>query len=196
MEREELASWLRLLLTPGVGNDTARKLMAAFGPPATLFSTPAAAWRELVGPTLAAALAQPPPDLAAQLAATNAWLEQAEPGMPRHVLHLADPDYPQALLNTEDPPLMLFVLGDIRIPWPAAIAVVGSRNPTPQGQINARQFGHSLAQAGLTVVSGLALGIDGAAHEGLRPSRWSAPGSTASIRASMNHSPGGLPGGA
>jgi DNA processing protein len=82
------------------------------------------------------------------------------------VLHVADPDYPPALLNIEDPPLMLYLLGTIRLPWPAAIAVVGSRNPTPQGQANAQQFGRSLAQAGLTVVSGLALGIDGAAHEG------------------------------
>ena len=82
------------------------------------------------------------------------------------MLTLGDPGYPESLLQTEDPPLMLYVLGRIRLPWPGAIAVVGSRNPTPQGEANAQQFGRSLAQAGLTVVSGLALGIDGAAHEG------------------------------
>jgi len=166
MEREELASWLRLALTPGVGNDTARKLMAAFGLPASVFGAPASAMLEFAGPRLAAALAHPPAQLEGQLASTLAWLEQEQPGVPRRVLQLADPDYPPALLNIEDPPLMLYVLGAIRLPWPAAIAVVGSRNPTPQGQTNAHQFGRSLAQAGLTVVSGLALGIDGAAHEG------------------------------
>ena len=166
MEREELASWLRLALTPGVGNDSARKLMVAFGPPSSLFSASPAALREFAGAGLASALVHEPPELALQLQATMDWLEQAQGDVPRHVLHLADADYPPALLETADPPLMLYVLGRIQLPWPGAIAVVGSRNPTPQGQLNARQFGHSLAQAGLTVVSGLALGIDAAAHEG------------------------------
>lgn len=166
MEREELASWLRLALTPGVGNAAARKLMAAFGPPAGVFSTPLATLREFAGPGLAAALVQEPPELATQLRATLDWLDREQAGVPRHVLHLADTDYPPALLDTEDPPLMLYLLGQVRLPWPRAIAVVGSRNPTPQGQANAQLFARSLAQAGLTVVSGLALGIDGAAHEG------------------------------
>ena len=166
MEREDLASWLRLALTPGAGNAAARKLMAAFGPPSSLFSASASALREFAGPGLATALAREPPELAAQLRATLEWLDLAQAGVPRGVLHLADPDYPPALLDTEDPPLMLYVLGRIQLPWPGAIAVVGSRNPTPQGEANAHQFGRSLAQAGLTVVSGLALGIDGAAHEG------------------------------
>ena len=166
MEREELASWLRLALTPGVGNAAARKLMAAFGPPSSVFSSPVAALREVAGPGLATALAHQPAEFAAQLRATLDWLDQEQPHVPRRVLHLADLDFPPALLNTEDPPLMLYVLGRIRLPWPGAVAVVGSRNPTPQGHANAQQFGRSLAQAGLTVVSGLALGIDGAAHEG------------------------------
>ncbi|MFC5496741.1 DNA-processing protein DprA [Caenimonas terrae] len=166
MEREELGSWLRLALTPGAGNAAARKLMAAFGPPCDVFSAPAAALREFAGPTLAAALAQEPAELPAQLRATLEWLDAEQPGVPRRVLNLSDVDYPQALLDTEDPPPILYVMGHVQMPWPRAIAVVGSRNPTPQGQANARQFGRSLAQAGLTVVSGLALGIDGAAHEG------------------------------
>jgi DNA processing protein len=82
------------------------------------------------------------------------------------VLTLADSAYPPGLLQTEDPPLMLYVMGRIPATWPAGIAVVGSRNPTPQGLDNARQFSRSFAQSGLTVVSGLALGVDGAAHEG------------------------------
>ena len=166
MEREELASWLRLALTPGVGNDTAHKLMVAFGPPSSLFSASPAALREFAGAGLASALVHEPPDLASQLQATRDWLEQAQADVPRHVLHLADADYPPALLETADPPLMLYVLGRIRLPWPGAIAVVGSRNPTPQGTDNARAFSEHLSNAGLTVVSGLALGIDSAAHEG------------------------------
>jgi DNA processing protein len=166
MEREELGSWLRLALTPGAGNNAARKLMAAFGPPSSVFSASPSALREFAGPGLATALVQEPPELAAQLRTTLDWLDGGQDGVPRQVLHLGVPDYPPALLDTEDPPLMLYVLGRIRLPWPGAIAIVGSRNPTPQGEANARQFGRSLAQAGLTVVSGLALGIDGAAHEG------------------------------
>jgi DNA processing protein len=166
MEREDLASWLRLSLTPGAGNHTARKLLAAFGPPAQIFSAADADLRDVAGPGLATALSHEPPELATQLQSALDWLEHEAPDVPRRILNLADPDYPAALLNTEDPPLLLYVLGRIRLPWPAAIAVVGSRNPTPQGEANAQQFARSLAQAGLTVVSGLALGIDGAAHEG------------------------------
>jgi DNA processing protein len=70
------------------------------------------------------------------------------------------------LLQTEDPPLMLYAVGRLPAAWPPAVAVVGSRNPTPQGLVNARRFSEALAQAGLTVVSGMALGVDGAAHEG------------------------------
>jgi DNA processing protein len=64
--------------------------------------------------------------------------------------------------------LLLYLMGQLALPAPApaAIAIVGSRNPTPQGESNARQFAHAFAQAGLTVISGLALGIDGAAHAG------------------------------
>ena len=179
MEREELASWLRLALTPGVGNESARKLMAAFGTPSALFSVAPAALRNVVGPAQAAALAQEPVELAGQLDATIAWLDAAQAGIPRRVLHLADDGYPTALLHIEDPPLMLYVLGTVGPQWPSAIAVVGSRNPTPQGQDNSRQFASALAQAGLTIVSGLALGIDGAAHEGALLG--ALPGQTATI---------------
>ena len=179
MEREELASWLRLVLTPGVGNESARKLMAAFGPPSALFSVPPAALRNVVGPSQAAALAVQPAELAVQLAATTAWLAAAEADIPRRVLHLADNAYPAALLNIEDPPLLLYVLGKVGPQWPAAIAIVGSRNPTPQGQDNSRDFARALVQAGLTIVSGLALGIDGAAHEGALEG--APPGQTATI---------------
>lgn len=165
MEREELAAWLRLALTPGVGNLVARRLLAAFGLPGAVFGQPAAALRQVVTDAQARALAAEAPELPAQLDATWAWLQETA-AAPRRILTLADPAYPEALLRTEDPPLILYVIGELPASWPRAVAVVGSRNPTPQGLANARRFGRSLAEAGLTVVSGLALGIDGAAHEG------------------------------
>lgn len=165
MEREELAAWLRLALTPGVGNLVGRRLLAAFGLPEAVFRQPSAALRQIATDAQAQALAAEPPELAAQLEVTWAWLREPA-AAPRRILTLADAAYPAALLQTEDPPLMLYVTGAVPASWPRAVAVVGSRNPTPQGLANARRFGRSLAESGLTVVSGLALGVDGAAHEG------------------------------
>jgi DNA processing protein len=166
MERDELAAWLRLALTPRIGNDTARRLLAAFGLPAAVFEQPAAAMEQLASPAQAQALRSEPESLASQLESTWQWLQQATEGIERRILTLADSDYPSGLLNTADPPLMLYAMGRVRAAWPPAIAVVGSRNPTPQGLANARQFSRSFAQTGFTVVSGLALGVDAAAHEG------------------------------
>lgn len=179
MERDELAAWLRLVLTPRIGTDTARRLLAAFGLPQAVFTQPAEALGQLATPAQAQALRAEPEALAAQLEATWQWLRQAGTAVERRVLTLADDDYPAGLLNTEDPPLMLYAMGQVPAPWPAAIAVVGSRNPTPQGLGNARQFSRSFAQAGFSVVSGLALGVDAAAHEGALEG--AAPGQLATI---------------
>lgn len=166
MERGELAAWLRLAMTPGVGPAGARRLLAAFGLPQQLFAQSARALGTLASPAQVQALQQEPPGWREQVDATWAWLQAADPAAPRRLLTLADGGYPPGLLQTEDPPLLLYLQGPPVTQWPRAIAVVGSRNPTPQGALNARQFARTFAQAGLTVVSGLALGIDGAAHEG------------------------------
>ncbi len=164
MQRTELAAWLRLLLTPGVGLDSARKLLAAFGLPEAVFAQPASAWQTVVGARAASALDHPPEDLDAQLDRTLAWLAEAPD---RHILTLGDPLYPPDLLQMADPPVLLYVLGSVQaLHHPRRLAIVGSRNPTPQGEINARQFAQALGQAGVCVVSGLALGVDGAAHDG------------------------------
>jgi DNA processing protein len=165
MDREELAGWLRLALTPGVGNGGARRLLAAFGLPGRIFSQPTEALHQLVGAAQAQALHMEPPQLASQVEATLQWLEAGPRGL-RRVVTLGDDAYPAALLNTADPPLMLYLLGQGVPKWPDAIAVVGSRNPTPQGLVNARRFSECFVQSGLTVISGLALGVDAAAHEG------------------------------
>ncbi len=164
MDDAELGAWLRLTFTPGVGNATARKLLAAFGLPTAVFQQPLAALRAVVGPRLATALQAEPQDWAAQWALTRDWLAAAPN---RHLVALGDPTYPPELLQTADPPLLLYVLGQLEaLQHPQRVALVGSRNPTHQGRENAHRFAHSLAQAGVCVVSGLALGIDGAAHEG------------------------------
>jgi DNA processing protein len=177
VEREELAAWLRLALAPGVGNGTARRLLAAFGLPEQVWSQSAEALQQIVT-SQADGLRAPPPGFDEQLETTWEWLQSGE-SAPRAVLTLADAAYPGALLQTEDPPLMLYVIGELPAAWPRALAVVGSRNPTPQGLANARNFGRSFAQGGLAVVSGLALGIDGAAHEGALEG--AAPGELATI---------------
>lgn len=171
MERDELAGWLRLALTPGVGDGTARRLLAAFGLPDAVFAQPQAALEQVCSPTQAKALTALPPDFEGALARTWQWMREAD-GTPvgRAIVTLGDAAYPADLLQTADPPLMLYVMG--RSPdaltdlAPHAMAVVGSRNPTPQGAVDARLFARSLAGSGFTVVSGLALGIDGAAHDG------------------------------
>lgn len=162
MQRDELASWLRLALTPRLGNAPARKLLAAFGLPQAIFQQEADALAQVVEPRHVDALAKEPPGFAAQLDITAAWLEQDG----HHLLTLGDPGYPERLLQIEDPPLLLYCVGQPLARAGAALAVVGSRNPTAQGLQNARQFSRALAEAGVTIVSGLALGIDGAAHEG------------------------------
>lgn len=170
MDSEELQAWLRLTLSPGVGNTTARKLLATFGSAQAIFDQSGATLRKVVTEKLAASLQQEPATLASQLQLTLQWLQA---GPDRYVVPLGDADYPASLLDIEDPPLVLYLLGvlvkEARIAPTLitnSLAIVGSRNPTPQGESNARQFARSFGSAGLCVVSGLALGIDGAAHEG------------------------------
>ena len=170
MERAELTAWLRLTLAPGVGNDTARKLLAAFGSAEAVFAQTEAALRELGGDKLVRAITLEPPKLAELLQATVGWLAG---GDDRVVAPIGSEHYPAALLNIEDPPLVLYMIGAQINRAQTAInsvalnlAIVGSRNPTPQGEANARQFAKAFAEQGLCIVSGLALGVDGAAHDG------------------------------
>lgn len=198
MEREELRAWLRLVLTPRVGPGTARKLLAALGSPQAVFAAEADALLALVSKREATELGREPEGLDAQLDATLAWLSggpAAAPGLctsgaarqsamaagapglaTRAVISLADARYPVALLDAADPPLLLFAQGRLALLGQPSVAVVGSRNPSPQGHDNARAFARALSEAGVTVVSGLALGVDGAAHEGALDAAAAAPG--------------------
>jgi len=170
VDTQELGAWLRLTLSSGIGNDAARKLLAAFGSAQAIFGQSAAALGQIGSNKLVKAIQTEPPGLAPLLQTTLEWLQA---GDDRLIATLGDEAYPAALLNIEDPPLMLYMLGARAKQWfthgqnaVPHIAIVGSRNPTPQGEANARQFAKAFGSAGLCVVSGLALGIDGAAHDG------------------------------
>lgn len=164
MQRDELAAWLRLALSYELGTEGARKLLAAFGLPQDIFRQDAATLSQVVEGARCEALRRPPDQLEALTDRTLEWLAQ-DPAH-RQVLTLADAGYPAALLTTDDPPLMLYRMGMLEAAPTRALSVVGSRNATPQGLQNARRFSRAFAEAGVTVVSGLAVGIDGAAHDG------------------------------
>ncbi len=156
----ELAAWIRLTLIPGIGGESRRQLLKAFGDPEAIFAASPAALRSVLGGGVAERLLAH--DCRIGIDTTLAWV--AESG--NHLLTLADSSYPQALLTADDPPVLLYAKGDIALLNRPAFAIVGSRNATKQGEANAEAFAAALAAAGLTIVSGLAAGIDAAAHRG------------------------------
>jgi DNA processing protein len=159
----ELAAWLRLSLAPGLKPAALRLLLGAFGLPEAIFNQSPEALAGIAGEAAArAVLAPSSPDFDAQLDAVMAWREL--PG--NHVVTLDDPAYPPALLTMPDPPPLLYIKGRLDLLHTRAVALVGSRSATPQGAEDAERFARELSQAGVTIVSGLALGIDGAAHRG------------------------------
>ena len=160
---DELAAWLRLTETPGVGSESCRALLAAFGLPEEIFAASGAQLARIVPQRIAAALRAPPDDkLLALTERTLTWAQQ--PG--NHVVTLGDDRYPPLLLEIGDPPPLLYVKGRVALLATPSLAIVGSRNATAQGLIDARRFAEALVVARHSVVSGLALGIDAAAHEG------------------------------
>lgn len=166
MDKDELRAWLRLSMTDGVGNDAARRLLACFGSPQAVFEQTEAALCQVATPKQAQALLTIPNELAVQCVRTHQWLMH-QPDTHSHALWtLGDAQYPPELLQLTDPPLLIYVTGQTHANLGNAVAIVGSRNPTPQGAQTAEQFGEALTAAGLCVVSGLALGVDGAAHKG------------------------------
>ena len=158
-----LAAWLRLERAAGIGPRTAATLLAAFGSPDGVFAADFPALAAHVSPAQAQALLQPPSDATRRLLdATLGWLVQPGHG----VLALGEPGYPELLSRIPDPPLLLYIRGHARLLDGPALAIVGSRNASVQGRANAQAFAEALSGAGLCIVSGLALGIDAAAHEG------------------------------
>lgn len=158
----DLPDWLRLALTPHLGAHV-YALLKAFGLPRYIFEQPTARLLAVVPPAMAQTLHRPAsPDILHAIAATQDWLTQDN----RHIVTLADPAYPPVLLTLPDPPLLLYVRGHLAALQRSALAIVGARNATPDGIDNARAFARHLASNGWCVVSGLAQGVDAAAHAG------------------------------
>ncbi|MFQ6021449.1 MAG: DNA-processing protein DprA [Acidiferrobacterales bacterium] len=162
MNPDTLRCWLALHRVPGLGVQAVETLVDGLGSVDAIFSAPRSRLQPLLGgatPTVEAILAGPDPKLLEQ---DLAWVQSAD----HHLLTFHDPQYPQLLREIAQPPLLLFVVGDRALLQTPQLAIVGSRNPTPAGLENTTAFAGALAQAGLTITSGLALGIDSAAHRG------------------------------
>jgi len=155
---DTLTDWLILHHAPGIGAVTIHHLLERYSGPAAALH--AAASQDLgLDPATLRFLRQPDRD---RIERDLSWAEQ--PG--NHIITCRDPAYPPLLLQIVDPPPLLYVLGNIGILGQLQLAMVGSRNPTPSGQRTATEFARHLALSGLTITSGLALGIDAASHRG------------------------------
>jgi DNA processing protein len=157
---EKLKFWLALVHAPGLGSRGFNHLIGQIGDPGALFQQPKLADRlELRNCDLRGYLKSPD---WASVEQDLKWLDQ--PG--RHLIPLTDPRYPPLLAAIDDPPPLLFVHGNPDLLNTPQLAMVGSRNPSASGRQTAQDFARHLARAGLTITSGLALGIDAASHQG------------------------------
>ena len=161
LQREELRAWLGLTLVPGVPRLAQCALLRAFGSPQGVVGTKREHLAQVAGPDVAERIARGPD--ARLVEHTLAWLDA--PG--RHFITLGTPEYPPLLAEAGlDAPLVLYAEGRAELLNVPTVAIVGSRNATRQGIEDAERFGRELSEAGFAIVSGLALGIDAAAHRG------------------------------
>lgn len=158
---EQTLQWLALGLTPGLGPTRVRHLVEHFGSVAAIFR---ASLTELEATGLMA--------VSAQALGTGKSLELAQEELGKasaaeaQIVTLDDPDYPQRLKQIYDPPLLLYVRGDAKVLSQPGIAVVGTRHPTPYGSGMAERLSIDLVAHGLAIFSGMARGVDTAAHRG------------------------------
>lgn len=155
-----IESWLELCLVKGVGDESIRRLLVAFGSPAAILSASEMALERIVRKSIGKHIkrgAEP-----ARISAALNWLKDPA----NSIVTLAESDYPAQLLNIQDPPPLLYFKGNRDLLAKPALAIVGSRNATPQGLSNAEAFAESASNAGFCIISGMALGIDAAAHAG------------------------------
>jgi DNA processing protein len=160
MPSAELEAWLRLGLIPRLGPVSFRKLLSAFGSPEDALRASRARLASIIGSQLAEAVSTGPDSCL--LNTTLDWLDDEN----NKLLTLADSEYPRALLQISDPPPLLYLKGDAHLLRRDTLAIVGSRNATAQGMSNAESFAYDLSDNGMLIASGLALGIDTAAHKG------------------------------
>ena len=171
----DLKLWLTLNQTPGLGNAAICQLLAKFGSPEAIFSASISQLREIVDDEIARKISHGVNIEA--ITPTLDWLKKDN----AHVVTLADNTYPQKLLEISNPPVVLYAIGNVHWLNHPSIAMVGSRSATPQGEKNAEEFAMSLCNHGLCVVSGMALGIDGAAHRGALKASGQANGATIAV---------------
>lgn len=157
---DDIESWLKLSLIPGLGDASLRQLLRRFGAPQHVLAANKRDLAEVVPAAVAQKIARGPAP--APVEAALLWLRDPA----NHIVTLGDQHYPKLLLQTADPPPLLYVKGAAEFLDRPALAVVGSRNASPQGLLNAESFARAISDAGLCVISGLALGIDTAAHRG------------------------------
>ncbi|HLW04855.1 MAG TPA: DNA-processing protein DprA [Azoarcus sp.] len=157
---QDFEAWLRLTLVPGVGPTAQRALLSALGPPDHVLGASRTTLASLLGGKHADLLLKGPDP--ALLDKTLTWLEAPH----HHLVTLADTDYPAPLLEIPDPPTLLYLIGQPAALGRRMLAIVGARSATTPGMVNAQTFARTLTESGLTIVSGLALGIDAAAHKG------------------------------
>jgi DNA processing protein len=159
---DELMPWLRLSLVNGLGARGQIQLLWALGEPAAIFAAPIEVLAPYVGLPLAQAIHSAAELDSAQIQDCLAWMEHPQ----HYILTLADSRYPKQLLNLPDPPCVLYAQGDLSLLTKAALSIVGSRSASAQGVQNAQAFAQHLSVQGIAIVSGMASGIDAAAHRG------------------------------
>lgn len=157
----ELEARIRLHCLPDLGGKRLRTLINAFGNASSALSAPASAWRALKLPDTCAE-ARRDDSVRERVTVTLRWLDQAE----QQLLMWDDPDYPALLAELPDAPPLLFVAGDVNLLQQPQLAIVGSRRASKPGMDTANAFARSLAGGGFVITSGMAVGIDGAAHQG------------------------------
>lgn len=156
----EQLSWVKLSAVPTVGNQTLCQLLKTFGLPEQVFNASEQQLKQVVLPKTAQHIKQFADD--ERIEATREWLSNPQ----NHLITIADNHYPQQLLEVSDPPALLYAKGNPALLNEQCLGIVGGRNATKQGEQNAESFAEALSLAGYCIVSGMALGIDGAAHRG------------------------------
>ncbi len=156
----DIESWLRISLINGLGDASIRRLLVAFGSPNNILSANNQALERIIKKSVVHNLKQGPDKT--KLNNTLKWLENPT----NSIITLADPDYPSLLLNIPDPPPLLYFKGQRKLLSSPKLAIIGSRNATPKGISNAESFAEAASNAGFCIISGMASGIDTAAHHG------------------------------
>lgn len=157
-------AWVALAHIPKLGRESTRRLLSALGSPSQVLAAGPKVWTEVAGPGASAALAAAEFSQQERTETARVWLDTAPEQ--HHLIALGDPQYPSNLIESSDPPLLLYGLGRLDTLRRPSIAIIGSRKATPLGLELAREFSKELSTAGMCIVSGLALGVDGAAHWG------------------------------